>query len=365
MKVIIAAAGTGGHINPGIAIANKIKEENKKSDIRFIATGKKLEEDLISKAGYKSYKINAYGFSKSIKIKNIKRMIKTIKGYKEARKILEEFKPDIVIGTGGYICGPVISSAKKLKIPCILHESNAYPGLAVRVLQKKVNTILVGIEEAKKHLKKCKNIIYVGNPTKTKPIDLNKTKINKIYKDNKLNTKLPLVLVFGGSQGAKRINDTMIKLINNKLNNNYQILWATGQEQYDNIIKNIDKKVKNVTIVPYIYNMSEILSISSLVVARSGAMTLTELALFGKPSIFIPLPSSSSNRQEDNAKVFEDNGASRIIYNNDLNENNLSFEINNIISNNLMLEKMGNCAKKMAVYDVEERIYKEIEKLVS
>ena len=117
MKVIIAAAGTGGHINPGIAIANQIEKENPGSDIRFIATGKKLEEDLISKAGYKSYAINANGFSKELSIDNIKRTIKTIRGFKEAKKILKEFKPDVVIGTGGYICGAVISGAHKLKIP--------------------------------------------------------------------------------------------------------------------------------------------------------------------------------------------------------------------------------------------------------
>ena len=364
MKVIIAAAGTGGHINPGIAIANKIEQENKGSDIRFIATGKKLEEDLISKAGYKSYKIDAYGFSKSLKISNIKRMIKTFKGFKQAKKILEEFKPDIVIGTGGYICGAVITSAKKLGIPTVLHESNAYPGLAIRLLQKNVNTILVGIEEAKKHLKKAKNVVYTGTPTKTVPIELTKTKINKIYKEHKLSTKLPVVLVFGGSQGAKKINDTMINLLNEKLNEDYQIIWATGQEQYDGIVKKLNKKIKNVSVVPYIYNMAEVMSISSLVVARSGAMTLTELALFGKPSIFVPLPSSSSNRQEDNARVFESYGAANIILNNELNETNLNENINSILSNKLLLERMGRSAKKLAIYNVEDRIYNEIKKLV-
>ena len=177
MKVIIAAAGTGGHINPGIAIAGIIEKEYPGSDIRFIATGKKLEEDLISKAGYKSYAIHAYGFSKKLTIQNIKNNIKTIKGIGEAKKILKEFKPDIVIGTGGYICGAVITSAKRLGIPTLLHESNAYPGLAIRLLSKKADTILVGIEEAKNGLKNAKRVIYTGTPTKVKPLNL--TKIDK------------------------------------------------------------------------------------------------------------------------------------------------------------------------------------------
>ena len=370
MRVIIAAAGTGGHINPGIAIANKIKEENKDSDIRFIATGKKLEEDLISNAGYKSYAIDAYGFSKSLTPSNIKRMYKTLKGFRQAKKILKEFKPDIVIGTGGYICGAVISSAKKLGIPTLLHESNAYPGLAIRMLSKKTDTILVGIEDAKDYLTKAKRVVFTGNPTKTKAIDITPTKKNKILKELGRNDKLPIVLIFGGSQGAKRINDCVTELITNKMNSNYQIIWATGQGQYDEIKKvlkenkvNIEK-IDNAKVLPYIYNMSEIMGISDLVVARSGAMTLTELALLGKPAIFIPLPSSTANRQEDNARVFEKRGAASIILNNEVNRDNLHNEIENIISNKSKLKNMSLASKKMAIYNVEDKIYDEIKRLV-
>ena len=370
MKVIIAAAGTGGHINPGIAIANKIKKENKNSDIRFIATGKKLEEDLISNAGYKSYAIDAYGFSKSLKLSNIKKTFKTLKGFGQAKKILKDFKPDIVIGTGGYICGAVISSAKKLGIPTLLHESNAYPGLAIRMLSKKADTILVGIEEAKDCLPKAKRVIYTGTPTKVEPIEMTKTKKNKLLKELCLNDKLPIVLIFGGSQGAKKINDCVTELLINKMNPNYQIIWATGQGQYDEIKKtlrdnniNIDK-VDNTVILPYIYNMSEVMSISDLVVARSGAMTLTELALLSKPAVFIPLPSSKANRQEDNARVFEKRGAASIILNNEVNTDNLNEEIQKIISSKSKLREMSLASKKMAVYNVEDKIYDEIKRLV-
>lgn len=370
MKVIIAAAGTGGHINPGIAIANQIEKENPGSDIRFIATGKKLEEDLISKAGYKSYAINANGFSKELSIDNIKRTIKTIRGFKEAKKILKEFKPDVVIGTGGYICGAVISGAHKLKIPTLLHESNAYPGLAIRMLQKKADTIMVGIKEAKEYLKKCKNVVYTGTPTKVKELKLTKEEKNKILKELGINDKLPIVLIFGGSQGAKRINDSVIELLKSSLNKKYTIVWATGQEQYNYVKEELSKanidieKVKNAKILPYIYNMSEVMNISDLVVARSGAMTLTELALLGKPAVFIPLPSSSANRQEDNARVFEKNKAASIILNNEVNKDNLNKEIENIILDKKKLETMSKNSKKMAIYDAEDRIYKEIKKLV-
>ncbi|MBO6145388.1 MAG: undecaprenyldiphospho-muramoylpentapeptide beta-N-acetylglucosaminyltransferase [Bacilli bacterium] len=370
MKVIIAAAGTGGHINPGIAIANIIEKNYPNSDIRFIATGKELEEDLISKGGYKSYAIQAYGFKKSLTIENIKNDIKTIKGFKQAKKILEEFKPDIVIGTGGYICGAVISSAKKLGIPTLLHESNAYPGLAIRLLSRKVDTILVGIQEAKEGLKHAKRVVYTGTPTKVKPLNLSLSDKKRIIKELNISDKLPILLVFGGSQGAKKINDCVINIIENFMNKDYQIVWSTGAVQYDVIKEELNKKnidienIKNAKILPYIYNMDEVMSISDLVVARSGALTLTELALLGKPAIFIPLPSSSANRQEDNARVFEKQGAAKIILNTEVTSDNLNEMIESIILDKDKLKEMSLASSKLAITDVEDRILNEIKRLI-
>ena len=166
MKVIIAAAGTAGHINPGLAIANKIKNEEKNSEIMFIGTTRGLENDLVPRAGYKLKTIDAYGLSKKISIENIKKMIKTLQGYGEAKKIIKEFKPDIVIGTGGYICGATISAAHNLKIPTMLHESNAFPGKAIKMLARKTDTILVSFKDAIPRIKNAKNVIFTGTPVK-------------------------------------------------------------------------------------------------------------------------------------------------------------------------------------------------------
>lgn len=364
MKVIIAAAGTGGHINPGLAIANKIKKENSDSEIIFIGTDRGLENDLVPRAGYKLKTIEAYGLSKKITPSNIRKMVKTAKGFKQARKIVEEFKPDIVIGTGGYICGAVITAAHKCKIPTILHESNAYPGLAIKMLSKKVDTILVGFEEAKNRLPKAKNIVITGTPTKTKNISLSDEQKMKIKESLKFTNDLPLILVFGGSQGARVINQALINIIKNKQNDNYQIIWAAGPSQFDEIKQeledvNIDiSNIERVKIVPYIYNMEEIMNVCDLVIARSGAMTLAEIALAGKPAIFIPLPSKSANRQEDNARVFEKVGAAKVILNSELTADRLSETINDVIKDNLI--DMGNKAKKMAMYNVEDKIYNEV-----
>ena len=171
MRVIIAAAGTGGHINPGIAIANKIKEEEKDSEIIFVGTNRGLEKDLIPRAGYELKTIDAYGLSKKISIENLKKLYKTFKGIGEAKKIVKEFKPDVVIGTGGYICGAVVLAAKKYNVPVLLHESNAFPGKAVKMLAKKADTILVSFKDAEKRIENCRNVVVTGTPVKVKKQD--------------------------------------------------------------------------------------------------------------------------------------------------------------------------------------------------
>lgn len=370
MRVIISAGGTGGHIYPALAIANKIKEKDRNARIMFIGTTRGLENDLVPRAGYELKTINAYGINRKISISNIKNMYKTLKGFGEAKQIVKDFKPDIVIGTGGFICGPTIMAAKKYKIPTILHESNAFPGVTTKLLSKKVDAVLVGFEDAKKRLPKAKRVVVTGTPTKIKGIVMSQAQKDIMKNEMGLNTELPILLVFGGSQGAKTINGTLLEIVENKLNKNYQIIWAPGPKQYD-IIKeqlkdkkiNIDK-IKNVKVIPYIYNMEEIMNIADIIVSRSGAMTITEIAKIGKPAIFIPFPFATENHQEYNAKVLESVGAAKIILDKDLNTQSLSSTIQGMLKDSNKLEKMGQNAKKVSVNYVEDKIYEEIEKVI-
>ncbi len=370
MKVIIAAAGTAGHINPGIAIANKIKEEEKDSKIMFIGTKRGLENDLVPRAGYELKTIEAYGLSKQISISNFKKMYTTLKATGKARKIIQEFKPDIIVGAGGYICGPVVWAAKKEKIPVILHESNAFPGKATKMLSKKVDTVLISFEEARKRIPNAKNIVFTGTPVKIEKRDYTKEEKEKILKTLELNDDKPIVLIFGGSQGAQKINEAIIGIIENKLNINYQIIWATGPKQFDIIKCELSKKeininnIKNAKILPYIYNMEEIMNISNIIVARSGAMTITEISNLGKPSILVPLPNVSQNHQLYNAKVLEDVGAAKIILNDELTTDNLNEEIKRIIETPELMKKMGEKALTKSVRNVQQKIYKEIKKVL-
>ncbi len=369
MRVIIAAAGTGGHINPGIAIANKIKEEEKDSKIIFIGTSRGLENDLVPRAGYELKTIEAYGLSKEISIENLKKMYTTLRATGKARKIIKEFKPDIVVGAGGYICGPVVWAAKKEKIPVVLHESNAFPGKAVKMLSKKADTVLISFEETRSRLPHAKNIVFTGTPVKIKKQNYSQEQKSKILKELELKENKPIILIFGGSQGAQKINEAVVGIIENKLNKDYQIIWATGPKQYDIVKEELSKKLINIEkiedakILPYIYNMEEIMNISDVIVARSGAMTITEISNLAKPSILIPLPNVSQNHQLHNAEVLEKIGAAKIILNNELRKDNLNSEILEIIKNPDEMRKMGEKSFTKSVKNVQEKIYKEIKKV--
>ncbi len=371
MKAIIAAAGTGGHINPALAIANKIKQEEPNSEIIFVGTDRGLENDLIPRAGYDLKRIEAYGFNRKISLDNVKKMYKTFKSIGQAKKIIQDFKPDIMIGTGGYICLPVALAASKLKVPIVLHESNAFPGVAIKMLSKKASAILVGFEDAKKRIRNTENVVVVGNPSKVKKIAFTNSQKEKILKEIGLtDIEKPIVLVFGGSQGAQKINESFINIISKKINEKYQIIWATGPNQYE-IIKaklqslniNIDN-ISNVKILPYIYNMEEVMNCVDLVVSRSGAMTITEISIVGKPSIFIPFPYATENHQEYNAKVLEKVGAAKIILDADLDFNILNSTINEIISDKEKMCRMSENAHAVEIKNVEDKIYVELRRIM-
>ena len=369
MKAIIACAGTAGHINPGIAIANKIKEEQRDSEILFIGTDRGLEGDLVSRAGYDLKTIEAYGLSRKISIDNLKKMIKTFRGMSQAKKIVKEFKPDVVIGTGGYICGAVIMAANKLKIPTMLHESNSFPGKAVKMLAKKTDVIMVGFEDAISRIPKAKKVVLTGTPTRRLKNNLNLAEKISLKDRYKLNAAKPTILVFGGSQGAKAINDTIIELAVKKLNRNYQILLAAGQKQYDSVKQELKSKGLNIDnldgikIVPYIYDLQEVMCVAEILVCRAGATTVTEIANLGKPSILVPLPNVSHNHQQYNAEVLKNIDAAKIIKNDELNANRIHEQIEEMLGKGI-IEKMGENAKKIAIENSQDRIYSEINKLI-
>lgn len=238
------------------------------------------------------------------------------------------------------------------------------------MLAKKADCILVSFKDAISRIKNAKKVIYTGTPVKIVKKEYSKQEKEDIIKRIGLESSKPIVLVFGGSQGAQAINETIIGIAEKNRNTNYQIMWATGPKQYDLMKEKFEKKglninnIKNMKIVPYIYNMEEIMNLVDIIVARSGAMTITEIANLGKPSILVPLPNVSNNHQLYNAKVLEKVGAAKIILNNEITDEKLDICIKNIISNPQLIEKMGKSARKIEAKDVEDKIYSEIRNLV-
>lgn len=355
MKVLIVAGGTGGHINPGIAIANMLKEEGNK--VIFVGTKNGLETDLVPKAGYKLLTIRASGMKRGISFKNIKTFINLIHGINDAKSIIENEKPDLIIGTGGYVTAPVIIAGNKKKVPTVIHESNALPGKTTKWLSKKVSLVAVGFMDTVKRLPKAKNVVYTGNPTR-----MNKV-INKEEAKKKLGVKDPLVLVFGGSQGGKNINETMIELINSGKVKNYELIYATGPKNYDDVIKRIKANSDNVRIEKYIYNMEEVMAASDLLVCRSGALTVTEISIIGVPSILIPFPYAAENHQLYNAETLQEIGAAEIILDSELSPENLSDKINSLLFNKEKLKSMGDNATKNANINAINILLEEIKKI--
>lgn len=363
-KIAIAAAGTAGHINPGLAIANKIMEKRDDVEIYFIGTKRGLEVDLIPKAGFKLRTIEAYGFSISLSPENIRRQfVNFFKSKKEAKKVLKEENTDIVIATGGYITSAVGRAAISLKLPLIMHESNAYPGLAIRSLNKNASKILTGFEKTKEFFKYKDNVVFVGNPINLKKKDVNR---KEVLENLGLSDSKKTILVFGGSQGAWRINDALVPLIKEGYfkEKDIQLILATGKKNFDGIkedLKNSGKdieKIENVKLLPYIYNMEEIMNSSDLGITRAGAMTVSEIIEVEIPTIFIPLPSQKANRQVDNAKILKEVGSAKIIENSNLTKDTLKSVLDEILNkDNKISEMKKNILKIKKENLATEKIY--------
>lgn len=370
MKVLIAATGTGGHINPGIAIANKIKKEEPDSKILFIGTGRGLEKDLVPRANYDLETIDAYGMQRKISLDNVKKLYKTIRSVSQAEAIIKKFQPDIVMGTGGYICLPVAKAALRNQVPVILHESNAFPGMAVKLLSPKVDKVLVGFEATKERLKYKDNVVVTGTPTKLKNLHLSEAQKESLKMDLGLEEDKPFVLVFGGSQGAQSINRVMEEIIERHLNKRYQMVWATGQEQYDYLKEKFAEKglditcLENTKIMPYIYNMEQMMNCADLVICRSGAMTITEISKMGKPAIFIPYPYATENHQEYNARVLEKIQAANVVLDKELTAEGLNKMVYGMIKDKAELKRMGERAERHSIGNVESLIFREMKKIL-
>ena len=312
MRLLLCGGGTAGHITPALVVAEEMKRRFPDTKILFIGRKGGGENEAVKKAGIELKTIDIQGLKRSLTFENVKRLKLALQAKKEADKIIKEFKPDIILGTGGYVCWPVISSGKKLNIPVAIHESNAYPGLTTRLLASKCDKVFLGREEAKAYLTKRAKYKVVGNPVSR---DFTKFSHEEARKTLGIRNNETFIVSFGGSIGADKLNQVVIEVIKNHSSNDKQIrhIHATGKRYFDSHITDTKFPDTRCKILPYIDNMPTMLRAADIVICRCGAMTLAELSAVGVAAILIPSPNVSGNHQYKNAKQLSECGAASLI----------------------------------------------------
>ncbi len=358
MRVLLTGGGTAGHINPAVAIAKYIKEKEPESEFLFVGTEKGLEKTLVPKEGFDIEFVKVSGLRRKLTLENVKVLTQFVTSKIEAGKILDDFKPDIVIGTGGYACTPAIYAAHKRKIPTIIHEQNVYPGLAIKMLAKKADVTAISFAETEE-LIEAKVCALTGNPLRPNLFD--SVDADKVRNEYGFDTK-PLVLFFGGSLGAERMNDALVDMLCSGFEG-FNLVAATGEKHYEKICarlqeKNVDyNSMKNLALLPYIYNMNEVLGCANMAICRAGAITISELNALGKASVLIPSPYVAHNHQEHNARHLEKNGAAKVLLESELNGESLKKAIEDVLNDRESLIEMCDNSRKMGQRDACAKIY--------
>lgn len=360
MRYILSGGGTGGHIYPALAICDELKRKDKEAEILYVGKKDSLEEELVKKKGYEFKPIHISGLPrKKINKETIITMVNLMRGLNESNKIIDEFKPDIVIGTGGYVCCPIVLKAQQKGIMTIIQEQNAYPGKTNRFLSKKADLIFLNFKEAKKYFKNP-NIIFTGNPIRNDflHIDRNKAR-NELILDN--NEKF--VFSFGGSGGQESTNEAIKEILQKNFKIGFKLVHVTGREHYEDFIKNVDIP-ENVKILDYSFEVPKYLMAADLVIASSSAMTLAEISAVGLASILIPKAYTAGNHQVFNANSYKDKNASIVITEDRLTGKLLFDTIEEIINNDSYRKTMAENSKKMGNPKAVEEIVNEIIKLI-
>ena len=366
MRVLMTGGGTAGHINPALAIANTIKTNIPDAEIEFVGTARGLENTLVTKEGYKLHHVNIMGISRSLSLQNIKAVMLTVTSQFEAKKIIKDFKPDIVIGTGGYVCWPALKMAAKMGIPTIAHESNARPGLAIKQLQGSLDRILVNFKDTENYIKNKEKVMHVGNPLRGGFGGLDYAEARKMLgiKDDET-----YVLAFGGSLGAQRMNEIVFEYMKNHARNDKKVVChlATGRIYYKEFSEMYKKEglenCQNLSMMEYIHDMHVRMSAADIIICRAGAMTISELAMMKKASLIIPSPNVVDNHQYKNAKVLADANATVLIEEKDLNGDVFANAVNTLVSDKGKREELSKNIVQFANTDANKIIYDEIIKL--
>lgn len=358
LRAIFAGGGTGGHLFPAIAIGDEIKKLVPNAEILFVGTAQKIEARIVPQCGYAFRTIWISGFHRSFRIGNLLFPLKVIISFMQARSIIQEFKPDVVIGTGGYVSGPVLRAAVMMKIPTLIQEQNSYPGVTTRMLAERVDELHLTFDSSKKYFSRKDGVFVSGNPTRNALENADTGKASAYFGFDRAQ-KIKTLLVVGGSLGARSINEAVQRHLDEFIKNGFRILWQTGKEYFSEASVAAKKYSSNmISVHQFIDRMDYAYAVSDLVVCRAGATTLAELTRLGKPAILVPYPQAAANHQVENARAMAEHGAAEILYDAEVSERLLPCVL--AVSEDKRLLQMSAQSRKLGKPDAAKEIAQRI-----
>lgn len=362
MKVIVSGGGTGGHIYPALALIRYIQSIDQDAEFLYVGTEKGLESQIVKKEGIPFKTVEIQGFKRSLSFENVKTIQLFFKAIKQSKEIIKEFQPDIVIGTGGYVCGAVVYAASRLNIPTMIHEQNSVAGVTNKFLSKFVDKVAICFDDVATAFPENK-VVMTGNPRAQEIAAL--TPNPSVLEQYQLSPDKKTILIFGGSRGALTINEAFLQALEELNQRAYQVLYVSGRYYYDEMKQKLEGKVApHISVQPYIDNMPEVLTCMDAVVARSGATTLAELTALGIPSILIPSPNVTNDHQTKNAMSLVNANAALMIRDDELNGETLVDAIDNIMQDDNKRIEMAEASKRQGMPDAAERLYHVMSDLV-
>jgi len=360
IKIMFAGGKTGGHIFPAIAMATEFKKRFHKSQLVFVGTKEGLEKRIVPQYGFKLLFIQTRGLSRRSHLSNLLLVFYLLKGFYQALKILSQNRPNLVVGTGGYVSFPVVMLASLKSIPTMIQEQNSYPGISTRFLSHFVDKVCLSYSESIKYFSTKKKLEVIGNPIRE---DLIYKQRNQALSEFGLQEDKKTIFVFGGSQGAHTINHLFLQCLD-LLKPEWQILWQTGEADFNEVSQKVRGGRIKCAVYPFIENMGSAYAASDLVISRAGALTLAEITACGKPSILIPFPFATADHQRHNAEALQKKGAAKMILQRDLTVEVLAEKISNLLSEEIGLEQMAEKSKKMGRPEATSLLVDEMESLL-
>ncbi len=360
-RVLISGGGTGGHVFPAIAIANKLMQQQEKFEILFVGANGKMEMQKVPAAGYQIVGLDIAGMQRSFSLKNLLLPFKVWKSLRAARKIIEEFNPHVAIGVGGYASGPTLYKSSQRKIPCLIQEQNSYAGVTNKILSKRVQKICVAYHGMEKFFPSEK-IVMTGNPVRQEIVKMNVSREESLAHFN-LRTDKKTILAIGGSLGALTINESIVLGIEKISSSNLQLIWQTGKGFFEKA-KSITEPFNNISAHDFIARMDFAYSAADMIVSRAGAISISELCLVGKPCVLVPSPNVSEDHQTKNARALVDKSAALMIKDIDA-RNVLVDEAIKLLNDESRCSVLSSAIRKLGIADADQKIVDEIIKLLT